>query len=179
MVAKNTTTIVSIGSTDPFIVGINHVSSHTINNTTANQHSTHADTDNTILALQNIPSTSGSMDTLFDNASTRCLILDATAKRLQLKGEQVVIGLTTVNKDECIHSTLYTLKLIDGSNTEHNVKAFGVPKISGAVGVVDFSELKKLFSQETDLSEKSSSSLEVITLGSILRTMNASTMLKS
>ena len=134
------------GCTDPFVASINHVSMH-IND--SNSAADLSGTDNTLLAVQNIATQSGNMDVLFDNASTCCLILNSTAERLQLQGEEVVIGLETVNKDDYVHSHLYNINLVDRAQNIHQVKAFGVPKISGAVGPVNIDELKTLFTEGT------------------------------
>ena len=153
-----------------FVASINHVSMHISDSNGAADLS---GTDNTLLAVQNIATQSGNMDVLFDNASTCCLILNSTAERLQLQGEEVVIGLETVNKDDYVNSRLYDIHLVDREQNIHQVKAFGVPKISGAVGPVNIDELKTLFTEGTqnswgDMNNRPTGEIEFLLGGNYL-----------
>ena len=67
--------------------------------------------DNVLLAMQTVCTSSGSVNCFFDNGSTYCLILNSTAERLQLKGEDVTMTISTVNGDEEIKSTTYLFSL--------------------------------------------------------------------
>ncbi len=132
------------GSTTSFIVDINTISVNNMNNEISTVDD--SDTDNVLLTFQTVGTTSGTMNCFFDNGSTCCLILNSTADRLQLKGETVVITLTSVNGEEDMQTRLFDLKLTDIKGKEHKVKAFGVPKISGDIDNDNLDGLKQLFS---------------------------------
>jgi hypothetical protein len=58
---------------------------------------TSANPDDVLLSMQVVPTISGDVNAFFDDGSTCCLILNSTAKRLGLKGEDVILTLKTVN----------------------------------------------------------------------------------
>ena len=99
--------------------------------------------------MQVVPTLSGEVNTFFDDGSTCCLILLSTAKRLGLRGEDVVLTLKTVNGDENLETKLFCLSLVDSSNLRHPIKAFGVPNISGIITRPDLRDLRQAFSLQT------------------------------
>ena len=88
------------GSTTPFIAEVNSSVDEENNVNGSEVNSTVSDSDNVLLSIQTVNTLSGSVSCFFDNGSTCCLILNSTAKQLQLKGEDVTITISTVNGDE-------------------------------------------------------------------------------
>ena len=74
------------------------------------------------------------------------MILNCTAKRLGLKGEDVILTLRTVNGDESLETKLFDLELFDRTSMKHPIKAFGVPNILGIITSTDLRRLKQSFS---------------------------------
>ena len=130
------------GSTTSFTANINSL--HSKNRGT--DHTTLEDT--VLLSMQSISSASGEMNCFFDDGSNCCLILHSSATRLGLRGEDVVMKLTTVNGQSEAQSKVYSLNLIDTDNEVHNIKVFGVDWIAGAIEAVNIQGVKELFSSD-------------------------------
>ena len=99
------------GSTTTFVAEINSLSAEGASSS-----------DNVLLCMQVVETSSGDINSFFDDGSTCCLILYSAANRLGLQGEEVTLTLETVNCNEFIQSKLFRLDFIDNDGK----KAFGV-----------------------------------------------------
>ena len=122
------------GSTTTFVAGINSL--HVENE------------DPVLLSMQEVCTQSGNVNSFWDDGSNRSLILDSTAERLGLVGEDVIMQLTTVIGDSESRTKIYTINLVDNDNTIHRIQAFGVPKITGTIESVNVDGVKSLFSDD-------------------------------
>ena len=120
------------GSTTTFVAGINAL------------HSENADA--VLLSIQRVNTPSGNLNVFFDDGSNRCLILNSTAERLGLLGEDVIMQLTTVTGEDKSHTKVFTVILIDNKNKKHKVQAFGVEKIMHNIATVSVDGVKEVFS---------------------------------
>ena len=107
-----------------------------------------ADPQSVLLSMQTISTSEGTIDCLFDNCATCCLITEPAAKRLNLTGEPIRLELKTVNDVKIIESVLYNIPLLDNNNEKHSVKVWQVDSISDGSQNVDVSAVKHLFSSE-------------------------------
>ena len=124
------------GSTTPFIAQINSltVGNYEHLNTKVNDISTtFYNSDNVLLSMQMVSTPSGNVNCFFDDGSTCCLVLNSTAKRLGLKGKDVIMTLSTVNVESELRTKLFFLDLVDIDNIKHTIKAFEVQKITGVI----------------------------------------------
>ena len=131
------------GSTTPFIANINSLYSEGPKSDVMNSNAP------VLLSMQNIPTVSGNIISFFDDGSDCSLILNSAAKRLGLKGEAVVMEITTVTGVVKTDSHVYIVTILDREGNSHNVKAFGLDKLNGKIEKVDVDGVKTLFSQTT------------------------------
>ena len=105
-----------------------------------------------LLSMQSIPTTDGSLNSLFDNAATCSLITRSAAQRLGLKGEPISLTINTVTGSKPIDSSIYQVPLIDQQNISHVIKVLQVESISDLVSKVDLSKVRHLFSERIQTS---------------------------
>ena len=102
-----------------------------------------------LLSLQTLPTRSGNIIGFFDDGSDCSLILNSAAERLGLKGEAIVMQVTTVTGVVKTDSHVYTVTILDQENNPHNIKVFGFDKLNGEIQKIDVSGVKELFSSST------------------------------
>ena len=86
------------------------------------------------------------VNVLWDGGSQLSLITFKTARRLQLNGKNVKLGLSGVlDKSSSIDSRLYQLQVLTPQGNKHVIEAFGVEKISSVIDKVDVGGIAKLF----------------------------------
>ena len=112
------------GTTTPFIANINSLYSEGPKSDVMNSNAP------VLLSMQNIPTVSGNIISFFDDGSDCSLILNSAAKRLGLKGEAVVMEITTVTGVVKTDSHVYIVTIWDREGNPHNVKAFGLDKLN-------------------------------------------------
>ena len=120
-------------STSAFVAGINSLYAE--------------NEDAVLLSMQEVNTPSGKVNCFFDDGSNRCLILESTAQRLGLIGEDIVMKLHTVIGDKESHTKVFSVNLLDVNNEKHTIQAFAVPKI-GSIQVVSADGIKGLFSEK-------------------------------
>ena len=113
------------GSTTPFVASIN-----TLNSEASDLMHSNAPV---LLSLQTLPTRSGNIVGFFDDGSDCSLILNSAAERLGLKGEAIVMQVTTVTGVVKTNSHVYTITIMDQENNPHNIKVFGFDKLNGDI----------------------------------------------
>ena len=101
---------------------------------------------NTLLLVQEIPSTNGSIKSMFDNGSTISLISKSFVLRHQLKGLRVAFDLITVGGTSTTqYSYLHLISLIDAQGEQHVIKAYQIDEICGEMKGTDLGKAAQLF----------------------------------
>ena len=103
--------------------------------------------ENVLLTMQTLSTKTGSVNCVFDNCATCCLITRNAAEQLNLFGEHIQFGIKTVTGDKVIDSRAYLITLIDKEQKEHTITAFEGENILDNEIAVDTSEVKHLFSE--------------------------------
>ena len=130
------------GSTTPFNANIHYTQCI---NGSADESSIHSP-DNILFSIQSIPTAEGTLNCLFDNAASCCLITESAAKNMNLKREPIKMFIKTVNGTKPLDSFTYSLPLIDKNNEKHWITAHEVKNISDDITEVDILGVKHLFS---------------------------------
>ena len=82
----------------------------------------------------------------WDDGSTVCLIREAFADRLKIQGRKICLWVQSAgHKPEKWYTTMYTFKLIDREDQEHEIEAFSVESITSDIDKVNISGVTKLF----------------------------------
>ena len=132
------------GSTTPFVASINSVqgaSPHVFPMPSLKNNPT-------LLSMQSIPTSSGDVNSFFDDGSDVCLLLNAAAQRLDLKGEEVLMELTTCTDVVQRFTQMYHITLIDNENNKSPIVAFGMDRITRKINNVDVNGVKNVFSSD-------------------------------
>jgi hypothetical protein len=98
--------------------------------------------------MQSIPSTSGNINSFFDDGSDCTLILNSAAQRLGLRGEDIMMEVKTDIGMVKTPSKVYSVTIFDQQNKPHELTAFGFDRLNGKVESIDVSGVKDLFSDD-------------------------------
>ena len=99
------------GSTTPFVASVNAVR-------TGDGESHLPPNAPVLLSMQSIPSSSGNINSFFDDGSDCTLILNSAAQRLGLRGEDIMMEVETVIGVVKTPSQVYTVTIFD-QKTNH------------------------------------------------------------
>ena len=103
---------------------------------------------NTLFVIQEIETSTGKINSMFDSCSDCNLILNTYAQKNGMLGYPINVTIDTINGKENVETNYYHVVLYDQSKQkEHVIIAFGVPHISSPLPKINMSQVKNHFPQ--------------------------------